>query len=430
MGSFKKQNQQMKKTTIILLLAVCQFAFSQTTQIEAKLKGIQAKSIQGEKLVDYDMLKHIKNKVVILEFWETWCGPCIEGMPHLKELKDKFPNDLQIICISSDDVKKTSSFISEHSYPFDYIFDAKKQLSAIFPHSSIPHSVIIDKKGKIQVETFPGYLTPEIIKTLISTDSIDVPAKNNFDPHKLESNKTEQSLLLFDLKSAELGDRSYTSYSISENKKRIVTSYNDANAFRDTVETIQQSTFVAKNILQLYSYAFNDLPEFRFIFPKELDYVNSHTPNNRYKLNYSLSSLFGDYHSVMIRQLNAAFGLETERVQIDTTVLVLKKVLTNGKSIKLATKKGKSLESNLTYKKIELKGNSLEIKDIANLIENKTLLPVDILVNEKVEYELNIKIESVSDTLEDWLSLFEKEGIFLVKEKKKTEFIRIKKVCP
>ena len=95
---------------ICMVLAFSQSLFSQQTEIETKLKGIQAKSIQGEKLVDYDLIKQIKNKVVILEFWETWCGPCIQGMHHLKDLKNKFPNDLQIICVSSDDFKKSSQF--------------------------------------------------------------------------------------------------------------------------------------------------------------------------------------------------------------------------------------------------------------------------------------------------------------------------------
>jgi len=421
----------MKKTTIILLLAVCQFAFSQTTQIETKLKGIQAKSIQGEKLVDYDLIKHIKGKVVILEFWETWCGPCIQGMPHLKDLKDKFPNDLQIICISSDDMKKASSYISEHSYPFDYVFDAKKQLSAVFPHSSIPHTVVIDKKGGIQAETFPGYLTEEIVKSLISGNSIDVPLKHNFDPTKLESNKTEQSLLLFDLKNTELGDNNCSQYSTTVNKKRIVTGYT-ANAFKDTIETILQSNLAGKNILELYSYAYSDLSEFRFTFPEELNYIKSTSPSNKYKLNCSISNLMGDVHAIMIRQLNAAFGLETERVLIDTTVLVLKKIEPNDRSITIENNpnRGKSQESSMLIQSFDAKGTFLGLSDIAHLIESKTHLPIESVSIDSKKYNLDISINADFKTsLEEWLRLFEKEGIFLVKEKRKAEFIRIKKGC-
>lgn len=421
----------MKKTTIILLLAVCQFAFSQNTQIEAKLKGIQAKSIQGEKLVDYDMIKHIKNKVVILEFWETWCGPCIQGMPHLKQLKDKFPNDLQIICISSDDVKKTSSFVSEHSYPFDYVFDAKKQLSVVFPHGPIPHTVVIDKNGRIQAETYPGYLTEEIMRRMISTDSIDVPTKN-YNSNNLDNAKANQSLLTFELSSADIGDRDESSYSNRINKKRIITGYT-ANAYKDTIETIQQFTFKNKNILELYCFAFNELSKFRFVIPKEIEYIKFTSPNYKYRLNYSESNLLGDYHSLLIRQLNAAFGLETEKVQIDTTVLVLKKIEPNGRSITIESNpnKPKSQETNLLIQSFEAKGIIFNSQEIALLIETKTHLPVEFSEKDTNKYNLDISIKAdFTASLEEWLRLFEKEGIFLVKEKKKAEFIRIKKVCP
>jgi len=420
----------MKALSVIcIVLMFNQSLFSQQKEIETKLKSIQVKSIQGENLEVYDLIKHIKNKMVILEFWETWCGPCIQGMPHLKYLKDKFPNDLQIICISSDDVKKTSTYISEHSYPFDYVFDAKKQLSAVFPHSGIPHTVVVNKKGEVKAETFPGYLTEEIIKNLISTDSIDVPFKNNFDPTKLKNNKTEESLLLFDLKNTEIGDRNSNSFSTRVNKKRIVTGYT-ANAFKDTVEIIQESNIADKNILQLYSYAYNDLSEFRFIFPKELDYISSYSPNNRYKLNYSVSSLFGDYHSVMIRQLNAAFGLETEKVEIDTTVLSLKKIEPNNRSITIENNpnRGRSEESEMTIQSFIAKGTFFSSHDIAHLIESKTHMPVESVETDTKKYNLDVSIKSDGKTLEEWLPLFEKEGIYLVKEKKKAEFIRIIKV--
>ena len=212
------------------------------------------------------------------------------------------------------------------------------------------------------------------------------------------------------------------------NKKRIVTGYT-ANAYKDTVETIQQSTFAGRNILELYQIAYKDLSDFKFIFPKDLDYINSYNPNNRYKLNYSVSNLLGDYHSIMIRQLNAAFGLETEKVGIDTTVLVLKKIEPNGRSITIENNpnRGKSARSEMRFQSFEAKGTLYSLQDIAILIETKTHLPVEYHETDTKKYNLDLSIKSNGKSLEEWLPLFEKEGVFLVKEKKKAEFIRIKK---
>jgi len=414
--------------SICIYLVFNQSLFCQQTEIETKLKEIQVKSIQGDNLVDYDLIKQVKNKVVILEFWETFCGPCIMGMPHLKDLKNKFPDDLQIICVSSGDLKGTVHFIQENKYPFDFVFDEKEQLSSVFPHSGIPHSIVIDKKGKIKTETFPGYLTEEIIRNLILTDSIDVPYKNKFDPTKEDANKADPSLLLFDLKNGELGAGGASYFSTKHNKRRIVTGYT-ANAFKDTVETIYQSTYASENIFELYRSAYKNISEYRLLFPKELDYINSYSPNNKYKLNYSVSDLFGDFHSVMIRQLNAAFGLETEKVEIDTTVLVLKKIKPNNHSITIEDYPHITVSRDIDMidRRLKAKCTQFSVRDIAILIEDKTHLPVEYNEKETNNYSLDILIESNGKTLEEWLTLFEKEGLYLVKERRKAEFIRIKK---
>lgn len=120
----------MKHTLMTLaFVMIYGIAFCQDSEIETKLKGLSFQAIQNGKLIDYNILSQLKNKVVIIEFWETWCGPCIDGMFHLKKLKDKYPNDLFVICVSSDGFNKSVDFINKTSYPFDYIFDESKKLS-------------------------------------------------------------------------------------------------------------------------------------------------------------------------------------------------------------------------------------------------------------------------------------------------------------
>ena len=416
--------------TVILFLAFCQFIFSQKTEIENKLKDVSAKSIQVDKLVDYDLLRQAKDKIVIIEFWETWCGPCIEGMPLLKALQDKYPNDLKVICVSSDDFNKTVNFINKNKYPFDYIFDKTKELSTIFPHTGIPHTILIDKKGKIQAETLPGYLSESDIEQLISGNSIDLPLKKNFNPDDLEKVDETPSLVSFELQNTELGDRNYSTTSTSiGNKKRIVFGYTP-NAYKDTVENIQKIALSGKNILELYQLAYKGLSDLRFIFPTELNYIKSNAPNDRYRLNYSISNLFGDFNVVLIRQLNAAFGLETEKIEKDTTVIVLKKIEPNDRSIILENNpnRGKSEATNIFIEEFNAQTTSSSLFEIAILLETKTHLPVEFSKTDTNKYNLNLSIKADSKaSLKDWVLLFEKEGIFLVKEKRRTEFIKIKK---
>ena len=65
----------MKLTfTILFLFAICQQNFSQQTGNKTKLKELSLKSIENDKLVDYDLLSRTENKIIMIEFWETWCG--------------------------------------------------------------------------------------------------------------------------------------------------------------------------------------------------------------------------------------------------------------------------------------------------------------------------------------------------------------------
>lgn len=414
--------------SIVVLLALYQLGFGQKTEIETKLNGVTVRSIQGKEMVDYDLLSKFKRKIVIIEFWETWCRGCIEGMSHLRKLQNKYPNDLKVICISSDGFEKTVNYISKNTLPFDFIFDEQKKMHTIFPHSEIPYSVIIDKNGKVQAETYPYYITEIQIEQMILGKSIDVPLVKNFDKNDLGKKKSQTSLVSFDLQRSELGEGPYLKASQYQNKVRIVTGYK-ANSFIDTVETVKEYIAGSKSILELYQLAYNDVQATRFIFSNELDYIKSSQPNCLYNLNFAISNLLGDFNTVLTNQLNSSFGFDTQKIKKDTIALVLKKVVLNGNSIKLANlKKERALETYISnYEFFRINGNQINVHEIAYYIGTKTKLLVEVENEEDLNYELNINMDKPTTNINEWLSYFEKEGLYLVQEKRTVEFIKIRK---
>lgn len=427
---FTRLKYMKQLLTIFILLFIGHLTFGQKSEIETKFNDIPLKVVKKGRLVDYDVLNQSKNKIVIIEFWETWCGACIEGMPHLKNLKDKFPNDLIVICISSDGFKKTVDFINKNSYPFDFIFDEQKKVSNIFPHSMKPFSIIIDKNGKVQAETHPSYIDEPQINQMLLGNAIDVPYVKNFNPNDLGNKKAMPSLVSFELLNHELGEKGYSSLTTENIKKRIVTGY-AASAFIDTTETITEYITSGKNILQLYQFAYDDIAESRFLFTDNLNYIKSNTPNNLYKLNYTISNLFGDFNTVLIRQLNGVLGLETEKIGIDTTVLILKKVEINGNSIKLANpQNGKSMNTRITnYEFFEVSGNQIDLHELVRLIADKTQKLVELDMKDDLSYELKIAMDKPTFDIDDWINYFQKEGLYLTKERRRIEFIKIKKAA-
>lgn len=98
-------------------------------------------------------LKDLNGKVVILDFWATYCPPCIEEIPHLMELKARYASDLEIIGLhvgGEEDKPKVPEFVEKLkiTYPLGTPEDA---LTAyIFgSDSAIPQTAIFDRNGKL-----------------------------------------------------------------------------------------------------------------------------------------------------------------------------------------------------------------------------------------------------------------------------------------
>jgi len=98
-------------------------------------------------------LSQYKGKVVVLDFWATWCGPCKVEIPHFVEFQEKYgPAGLQIVGISVDDTAdKLAPYVSEMkmNYPVLQGLDHDDVQDAFGPIVGIPVSVVISRQGKI-----------------------------------------------------------------------------------------------------------------------------------------------------------------------------------------------------------------------------------------------------------------------------------------
>jgi thiol-disulfide isomerase/thioredoxin len=95
-------------------------------------------------------LSDFKGKYVLLDFWATWCGPCMKELPFIKKIRADFPPDkLAIIGISSDvDYKYFSRIVKEKEMDWIQVF-GDQSVSEIFGVSAIPRTFLIDKNGII-----------------------------------------------------------------------------------------------------------------------------------------------------------------------------------------------------------------------------------------------------------------------------------------
>ncbi len=104
----------------------------------------QIQSITGEQKTFQDF----SNKVILLNFWATWCPPCVAEMPSIQSLYDKYGDRIAFILITNDDPKTVKAFMKEKAYnlPIYYNLSAVPE---VFSSRSIPRTMIISKQGKI-----------------------------------------------------------------------------------------------------------------------------------------------------------------------------------------------------------------------------------------------------------------------------------------
>jgi TonB family protein len=97
-------------------------------------------------------LQSLKGKVALLNFWASWCGPCLAEMPHIEKLhKDFKDKGLVVLGINYDEeIEVASAFVKNKGYTFTILPDEGKEVSMKYGVYSIPQVFIIDRDGKIK----------------------------------------------------------------------------------------------------------------------------------------------------------------------------------------------------------------------------------------------------------------------------------------
>jgi len=114
-------------------------------------------------------LSSMKGKVLILDFWATWCPPCKEEVPHLVALQSKYRDQgLQIVGLSLDQggAGLVKPFADEHYVNYTMLIANDETAKAYGGVSMIPTTFVVDRSG-IVVKRFIGYTTPEAFEEAI-----------------------------------------------------------------------------------------------------------------------------------------------------------------------------------------------------------------------------------------------------------------------
>ena len=114
-------------------------------------------------------LEQLRGKPVLLNFWATWCPPCIQEMPSLVQLQKQMGSRVTILAVSEDaDDAAYKQFVRDHNIDLLTVRDAKNSANSLYGTFKFPETYVIDKDGVIR-RKFIGaadWNNPEIVDYL------------------------------------------------------------------------------------------------------------------------------------------------------------------------------------------------------------------------------------------------------------------------
>jgi len=146
----------MKRTLVASALLVLIATFTQCARgpsgEEAPEVGRPAPNFKLSDLSGREVsLDQFRGKIVMLDFWATWCGPCRLSMPMLERLQKEYPKDMALLAINlAEPPDEVRSYVQRQNISSTVLLDQDGKVGEVYRSESIPMQVLIDQKGIVR----------------------------------------------------------------------------------------------------------------------------------------------------------------------------------------------------------------------------------------------------------------------------------------
>ena len=153
-------NDRFTKSGYSTLAQLARYEHIKVTTTNPEFKNAIAQFVETDKVrasADFTLtditgknwtLSALHGKVVLVNFWATWCPPCKKEMPDLETLSKRF-KDLVVLAISDETIEKVKPFIESKGYTYPILLDPDRKINTLFRVDSIPKSFIYNRQGKL-----------------------------------------------------------------------------------------------------------------------------------------------------------------------------------------------------------------------------------------------------------------------------------------
>lgn len=138
----------MRSLIFVSIFLSSVFCFAKSDYSQIKFTEFTPTPLATAKAIKYSELK---GKVVLIDFWASWCEPCKEALPHYDKLLKKYKSKpLVILGVNEDDsVSERDAFIKANKYSIAFYYDQDRSFAKVFNVSALPTLFILNKKTEI-----------------------------------------------------------------------------------------------------------------------------------------------------------------------------------------------------------------------------------------------------------------------------------------
>ena len=136
------------KRWLLTLLLGAAGAASASVQLAANAPDFTLRSVGGANV----RLAEQRGQVVMVNFWATWCTPCLQEMPHLNRLHDRYrASGFVLLGVNiDDDPRAAAALAAKLGLRFPVLLDTDKKVSRVYDMSAMPATLLIDRDGRVR----------------------------------------------------------------------------------------------------------------------------------------------------------------------------------------------------------------------------------------------------------------------------------------